>query len=306
MGWFTPKLEPGERVVLRNTALRDPMLFVTTSAAGAGLLLLFFGRHPDVPDMGALRVLLFVVGSLVLYWAAVIFISHTAMAGWIITDRRVLSWRGLLNKQVEQLRRDEIDRSNLNGDDLMVRGGGRSLRLNLKRVRDNAVQAALGAAAPPAGLKAEALNRILGRGETIVWRHPPLWMRALPAAAALSVVALLLFWVTVWLGWGGEQARRINLFGVPGLAVILLAVLPQLSGAAAWSATVTDRRILLRRLHDFTRYDDIPLAAIEKIETPHEGSHRVYLHANGQRYEFRPGNQAAAERMHAAIRRVAP
>lgn len=255
VNWFGPKLARGERVLLRNTALRDPMLFVTTGAAGVGILLLFFGRHPDVPAMGGLRAVLVVIIPLGLYWATVVFVSRSVMAGWAITDRRVLAWRGLLRKEVEELRRDEIDRSNLSGDDLMVRGGGRCLRLNLKRVRDEAVRDALGDSAPPTGLKAESLSRILRQGEALAWRHSPLWMRVLPAAAT-------------------------------------------------WTAAVTDRRILLRRVHDFTRYDAIPPEAIEEIEAPHEGSHRVYLHANGQRYEFRPGSLRVAERFHEAIERA--
>ena len=253
MSWFGPKLEPGERVLLRDPVLRDlwGAILLATNVMAFMTLFLLSDRVQEDPPSALSGIWLFLGASFGLT-VGVMILLRAVQDRWAITDRRVLAWRGVPRREVEELRRDEIDRSNLNGDDLMVRGGGRALRLNLKRVRDDAIKAALGDLAPPAGLKAEALKRIIGEGETLAWRHSPLWMRVLPAAAA-------------------------------------------------WTAAVTDRRILLRRLHDFTRYDAIPLETIEEIEAPHEGSHRIYLHANGQRHEFRPGNQAAAERMYEAI-----
>lgn len=295
---FGLKPEPGERVLLRDTALRDPLLLYILALAGV------FVFRPDLDSLGAeavLRVLVVVAVPCGLYLGMAVLISRALKAGWAITDRRVVAWRGVLRKKVEAARRDEIDGTALDGDDLLVHIADRTMRLDLKGIRDGTLQDALGESAPPAGLRAEALNRVLKAGETLAWRHPPLWKRALPAAAALLLAVVLSFWAGIWLGWIGTPARPIDLLrGAEGL--LLLPLLVTLYRNAAWSAAVTAKRVLLRRLHDRTRYDDIPLAAIEEIEAPHEGSHRVYLHANGQRYEFRPRSLPAAERMYAAIR----
>ena len=253
MSWFVPKLEPGEAIILRNPALRDPwgVVLLATSVMAFMTLILQSDHVQTNPPPGLSSIWLF-LGGIFGLTVGTVFLSRATKAGWAITDRRVLAWRGVLRKEVMELRRHEIDETALNADDLMVRGVGGRLWLNLKGIRDDALQSALGDIAPPAGLKTASLNRILEQGETVIWRHRAFWNWRFPAAP--------------------------------------------------WSAAVTDRRILLRRLHDRTRYDSIPLGSIKEIEAPHEGSHRVYLHANGQRLEFRPGNLPAAERMHEAIK----
>ncbi len=221
----------------------------------------------------------------------------------VVTDRRVSAWRGMLRREAQEIRRSDIERATLDGDDLLVHGDGRALRLDLRRVSDAALQAALGGTAPPPGRQAGSLKRILQQGERVILRHPAIRNWAIPAAMTCLLAVLLLFWTGKLLGWFSTPSPP----GSPaGLAVILLAVpiLLKLYLDATWSAVVTNRRVLLRRLHDRTRYDELPLDAIEEIEAPHEGSHRVYLHACGQRYEFRPRSLRAAERMYAAIRRA--
>ena len=257
MGWFGPKLEPGERILLRDPALREPGGVVLTAVSVMALVTLHFlsGRLQEDPAALLTGVGLFLGGVLGLTAAAAL-IARLVGDCWAITDRRVVTRQGALRRAVGEIRRERIDKTTLDSDDLLVHGDGRMLRLDLKGIRDDALQAALGETAPPAGRKADALDRILGQGEKLIFRHRMFWKSSLPGAP--------------------------------------------------WSAAVTDRRVLLRRLHDRARYDEIPLAAIEEIEAPHEGSHRVYLHANGQRYEFRPHCLGTAERMHTAIRGVLP
>ncbi len=254
-GWFDPKLEPGERVLLRDPAWLGfyGVALLATSVIAVATLYLLSGRFRGEPISDLSGMWLFLGGTAGLT-AGLMALLQAVRDRWAITDRRVVARRGALRRTVEAVRRERVDRTALDGDDLLVHGEGRTMRLDLSGVRDAALQAALGGKAPPAGHKAAALGRIMEQGESLVWRHAALCNLRFPGAP--------------------------------------------------WSAAVTERRVLLRRLHDRTRYDDIPLAAIAEIEAPHEGSHRVYIHANGQRYEFRPRSLPAAERMYAAIARA--
>ena len=105
---FGPKLEPGERILLRDPALRDLWAAVLTAVSVTAFVTLFSlpGRVVDGWPFAliGLLLLMFLGGSFGLTIVMAI-LSRAVKDGWMITDRRVIAWRGMLCRRAQEMRR---------------------------------------------------------------------------------------------------------------------------------------------------------------------------------------------------------
>ncbi len=103
MSWFGPKLEPGERVVIRRPDRRDGTFWQGLMAVLLVVELVVFVAMHEAFGIGrrGTGVLLFAVFALVAF----------AATRWrlIVTDRRLLHRRGLFLSRIEEIRLDEIE-----------------------------------------------------------------------------------------------------------------------------------------------------------------------------------------------------
>lgn len=298
MSWFTPKLEPGERVLLRNTD--DRLIWWQT-----GFLALWLGSIalPNFLILGTHETqfwetvgFLLVIPLLVLLqaWAGSIWL-------WVLTDRQLVA-REKPSAPARGLPLDAVEEARIDGDILHVRGGDERMELAITdrfcagvRLRE-----VLGDRFGDPGELVSPLGTVLAPGEQVR-------LRTLPELSITSVLAPLLL-------AAGLVGIMSNFFilsrtglalalgvGLPMMSAILLADLAASWRRRGWWVAVTDKRLLLRRWREPGRYDAVAPDDIERAE--YDGKQGRFILHCGDRALFLTCTKWSARRILKALGR---
>lgn len=252
MNIFPPKLEPGERIVVRHPPVWLAVLVgavmgaLATAPIVAGLSQGGDGAEGAIwPVLAAGAILLLVVLLVLGRWRI------------LVTDRRVLVRQSNLAGAVESIPREDIETAHQINGTLFIEGKGRVISA-ISPVRFlGSVLKHIDPLYDNLKLRTPALRRKLAPGERVVLRL----RRPLPAILAWVAVPVLPFAamflllqypeiINAWLGlFPGAMAL---------LAVLALIILLQFSIDFAWLSlftlffdhwriAITDRRVLVRR-----------------------------------------------------------
>lgn len=267
MSWFTPKLEPGEQLVLRH----PPVWFVATLlvliagiAAAPTATALMHGRIDSwgadtlLPDMAIGGVLMFI---------AVIFLGRWQVA---VTDRRVLLRRGFLGLSIEAIDRAEIKAVYFINSTLFIVGKRRDITAFCLPRFAGPLLKQIDPLYDNLKLRTPGLRKKLEPGERVALRL----RRSIPASLAwIAMPAVPLLLMLVLTNYPEAINAWLDLF--PGLmaifALVLFLMVFQLSFDISWFGVffdhwrivVTDRRVLLRRGLLGGRHDEIARHEIE-------------------------------------------
>ena len=149
MTWFSPKLEPGETVVLKRSGGRRVLWLI------AFMLLVFlpleFGLFlADEPGGISAARLLGLAAAAGLTLLAVILPLLLGESGWrlAVTSRRLMHRPGGLGADAEEIGIDEIEtvRHDIAGNLILVRGGTREISLDAELIQPDALNEAIEAA----------------------------------------------------------------------------------------------------------------------------------------------------------------
>lgn len=291
-------LEPGERVLLRNTD--DRLVWWET-----GFLILWMGSIglSNFAELDATEArfwqtmaVLLVVPLLVLLraWAGSIW-------SWVITDRRVLV-REKPSAPLRALPLDAVERARFDGDILRVGGGGEILDLAVTgrfcagaRLRD-----LLGDRFGDPGQPVAPLAQILPAGERVRLRALPERM-ALNALTPLILAAGPVAIVAILFMEGRTGPASLFAIMMPILFAILLPEMVASWRRRGWWIAVTNERLFLRRWHEPGRYDIVAIGDIDWTEYDRKRA-RLTFHC-GDRDLFLTCSKRSARRILAALGR---
>jgi hypothetical protein len=126
MSWFTPKLEPGERIVVALPGREDHGFWVGMG----GFLVVVEGTLVMAMDafLGINR-----FATVIVFWGSFALLAF-ALSRWqfVVTDRRLLRRRGL-RRRMEEIALDEVDdvRTEMGGftERIVIRAKGREMTI---------------------------------------------------------------------------------------------------------------------------------------------------------------------------------
>lgn len=303
MSWSAPKLEPGERVVLRHPPVWFVVVvvfFIAGVAAAATITNMLNGRIDSwsagsiAPDM--------VLGA-VLMFAVLFFLGRWQVA---VTNKSVLVRHGILGLSIEVIPRADIEAAYFINSTLLIEGNGRyistfclprfagPLLRQIDPIYDNLK------------LRTAGLRKKLAPGERVllrVRRSIPTIM-AWTAMPALPMLVMLLLMnhpeaVNAWLGlFSGVMVI---------VALLLFLLVVQLSIDISWFGVffdhwriaVTDKRILVRRGLLGARHDEMARPEIESCFHDRTGG-KIVLSGAGRELAI-ACNQRQADRILAAL-----
>ena len=173
MGWFTPKLEPGERVVLRSPSIWwrwvMPIAWCLYPAyIWLGINLTGGGPWPDDPQDWL--VLKFYVGQGVVFGGLYFILYRWRL---LVTDRRLIIRTGWLRREVEIIPLDRIDGlrpCELPGD-FEVLCGNDVVSVKTGLVNFSQLYKALGLPGEPGRIYETDIRKMLELGERVVARQ---------------------------------------------------------------------------------------------------------------------------------------
>lgn len=251
MGWPGPKLEPGERIVVRHPPI---WLFVVLA-----VFVVMVAAAPTVTDLLNRRIGSWTEGTIgpdavigaVLLLAAWFFFGRWRV---VVTDRRVLLRQGFFGLRIEAMARRDIEAAYFSNGALVVAGQGRELSTFCIARFTGPLLKQIDPLYDNLKLRTPALRKILLPGERVVLR-----LRR-PAAAILAwtvAPALPLLIVILLLAFPDALDMLLGLFSgfMTIVALLLFIILLQISFGISWigllfdhwRVAVTDRRVLVRR-----------------------------------------------------------
>ncbi len=144
MGWFNPKLEPGERVVLRHWPTRLAYgLAGAIAALDTGLFLAVFWYVKQTDALGERELTVAILVAAVIVLAPVpLFVRSARLA--VVTNRRILARNGIFWSKPKQIRLHEIEEVRLRGKRVDIRGGGQTMDFPCPRFLARSLIKALG------------------------------------------------------------------------------------------------------------------------------------------------------------------
>lgn len=299
MGWFGPKLEPGERELTRSrlpvAAVWPPalMLFGMILAATG-----FMAHSAPAEPVDQLELLLGELAALLALWGAIILMFRKLVDGWVITDRRVIRLRGALRRVSDVMELDHIEKADFERERLVLHGGGGEISLSLGPVSLARLQESLGRWGPPDGTAVQPLDRMLEQGEVELARNP---------SKSIRIVVLFIFLfggLAVAAMAGLAIAKGMGLLGfLPASGFTLIALgngITSFTFAFRWHAIVTDRRLFVRRPYDPAWCDLWQLSQIDSVENS-VNKYLLEVRANGKTVAAIAKYPGAKERINAAI-----
>lgn len=301
MDWFTPKLEPGERVLHRS---RLP--FVTAwppGLAALGVPILFvrnWGDMSQAAPVDVAKVLFIAIAGVMVSWAVAILLARAWMHGSMITNRRVIVFRGALRRWAETMELADAENVEFEGQVLILHGAGKTMRLYIGQIDLSRLQKALGHLGPPDGIPAGRLHEMLEPGESLLGLSPSKglrgWLLVTPSLAVLTMAAMV--------GLAVLQDEAFNPRGtltILGFGLLMLSIAANSIAFSRWRTVVTDQRLLIRRGYDYSWCDVLPLSQVDRIAPATSHHSLLELQENGQVVAVITGAPAVATRIRDAI-----
>jgi membrane protein YdbS with pleckstrin-like domain len=258
MGWLAPKLEPGERLLVRSTDGGAARYWV-----GVFLLLGVIGW---VRGVWAFEIFgpKFVTAILFLLVYALLILAVAwpwTRWKWAITDRRVLKRYGLFSSEIAEMRHETVEVVRLDGTELCLHGREYRWRFDVSRnfCRADVLSRLFGDRFGETGLPAKPVGEMLDADDTVLHRRSSLVTGLLPWAVLLSG-PVLLFVEMAWPETLETWYFSPNMIVVPYM--VLLHHVVAFWRRRGWRTVLTDRRLLIRRPHWPSRCDEIPLDAV--------------------------------------------
>ena len=267
MGWFTPKLEPGETVVLRH----PPVWFVVLVV----FLIAGVAMAPTITDMLNGRIDSWFAGSIapdMVLGAALMFAVLFFLGRWqvAVTDRSVLVRRGILGLSIEVIPRADIKAAYFINSTLLIEGNGHYISAFCLPRFAGPLLRQIDPLYDNLKLRTAGLRKKLAPGERVLLRV----RRSIPAIMVWTAVPALPMLVMLLLMNHPEAVNAwLELFsGVMVIVAFLLFLLVvQLSFDISWFGVffdhwriaVTDKRILVRRGLMGARHDEMARHEIE-------------------------------------------
>jgi hypothetical protein len=251
MSWFAPKLEPGERMILRHPPV---WLFVVLA-----VVVVTIAAAPTVTDLLNRRIESWTEGTIgpdavigaVMLLPVWFFVGRWHIA---VTDRRVLLRQGFFGWRIEAMDRRDIEAVYFSNGALVVAGQGRELSTFCIALYTGPLLKQIDPLYDNLKLRTPALRRILLPGERVLLR-----LRR-PAAAILAwtvAPALPLLIVILLLAFPDALDMLFGLFSglMTIVALLLFIILLELAFSISWAGlffdhwriAVTDWRVLVRR-----------------------------------------------------------
>ena len=250
MSWFTPKLEPGERVLFRDPDNRRDGLAMLAMLAFLFLLPALGYAFRDFP----VEIVPLVIWPIFFLPVALFHGWRYRSRGWrlMVTDRRLLARPGPKRREIvsvpregiQEIRRDAMNQRlflKVDGDEVAIPFDYEASEARLRR--------ALGPHAPVEAPIWARLRAFLEPGEKIVMRYPAARRRVVWVAFVSACVMAAVMAPVFHLLPGTFQAAHIL---VPMAAVPVLIVLTADLQKGRWRSVVTDRRVL------YCNRDDVP------------------------------------------------
>lgn len=263
MSWFTPKLEPGERVLFRYPDGRREGLHLLMLLA---VLPIFAVYGLWVADLGMDYVILTGGFAYVVPLALIQGWRFRARAWRImVTDRRILIRRERRQGEAIELPRDGIEnvRRDAMNQRLILRVAGEEIAIPFDyEASEERLRRALDPHPPLEVSLGAPISRFLDPGEKIVLRHPTAGRRAFWAVLQPALI-LLAFIAPVFLLPSSPSIELV--FLLPAAAVPFLILANTELQKHAWLVAVTDRRILHRDRGDFTLVESMDLKELAEI-----------------------------------------
>ncbi len=293
MARLTDMLEPGETVRYRAAMPREAVWIVVLWAIlVGGMAADKMYRYPLEEPGDILFVLgVFFLPAFIVPAAIGLAIMWPRFPAWAITDRRIIALGGLLRNRRQDIALAEIEEARFADQQLILEGGGRTLKIRAVRIPAHVLTRSLGRWFPDTGRPKLRLGRILEPGEAVLLRDPALRWALLPAAMVAFGGYMLVggLWL---LATGGE----VDFFDISvGMDFILIAGwgIVDVRAHTFWGFMVTDRRLLRGLAHDPALYEEFPLAAVEAVPPATFGD-RLFVTLRGQQVQLPAKGKAAA------------
>jgi len=267
MDWFGPKLEPGERIILRHPPI---WLFFVVAVFVVAVM-----AAPTVTDLLNRRIGSWTEGTI---WADAVIGAVMLLIVWFfigrwrvaVTDRRVFLRQGFFGWRIEAMARRDIEAVYFSNGTLVIAGRDRELSTVCIARFTGPLLKQIDPLYDNLKLRTPALRRILLPGERVLLRlrRPTAAIVAWTIAPALPLLVVLLL-----LAYPDALSALLGQFsGLMTIVVLLLfMILLQVSFSMSWIGlffdhwriAVTDRRVLVRRGLLGLRRDEMARADIE-------------------------------------------
>lgn len=267
MGWFGPRLEPGECIIVRHPPI---WLFVVLA-----VFVVAVAAAPTVTDLLNRRIESWTEGTIgpdAVIGAVMLLIVWFFIGRWrvAVSDRRVLLRQGFFGWRIEAMARRDIEAAYFSNRGLVIVGRGRELSTFCIARFTGPLLKQIDPLYDNLKLRTPALRKILQPGERVLLRlrRPAAAIVAWTIAPALPLLVVLLL-----LAYPDALNALLGLYsGLMAIVVLLLfIILLEVSFSMSWIGlffdhwriAVTDRRVLVRRGLLGMRRDEMARAAIE-------------------------------------------
>ena len=295
MGWFGPKLEPGERVAAVSPPMW-PVIPIGLYLIGMVLTSALMVVEAGLLDLLSFRVALGLMSLLGL--VLIVFVILAARWRVAVTDRRVSVRNGFLRRDLEEMPRDIVDSVTHRDFTLEIGGGGHRIATRLHPLFADRIVALLDAGGGARRRYAGPFARVLDPGERVLFRgggKALLAMWAFNSMLLLSLAGMSL--AVAWSVLAVASALQVGTF--------FFAMWALLSSALAVSDKrwlVTDRRVLTVTGLLYRRVEELPLtpdteAALDEAALTVRTGDRILTMS----LENAPEKSGMAKQIHEAI-----